>query len=339
MDILIKSFNRPYYLDRCLFSIEKHVKNFSGKIVVLDDGTPEIFLNKILSNYPNVEIKKSEFYTEKQQCTLQGIRPKNYVIPIDLWVKAAEEASDNFLLIEDDTWFIDDIDFKETDEEMKANQVALTKLYWIGNEKINASKESVVKKNIVLIKPKLYTIVPALYYFIFYKFNRFKIRQILQRLKINTIEKKLAYYSIYAVAGVLFNRAYYTQLWKNHESKIDEGLQIYNAVKVLNKQKDSIAFAHYKHEILKTGFMSAATNQNKEAFKGNVDMFVFNKLLNEAWLSNRFDVLHSLPKDIAQHDIIAVIESDPQKRISAEHWLSWVNDFKNQYLSIGCIID
>ena len=35
--IIIKSFNRPYYLDRCLQSIYKFVKgNF--KIIVLDDG-------------------------------------------------------------------------------------------------------------------------------------------------------------------------------------------------------------------------------------------------------------------------------------------------------------
>jgi len=43
--IIIKSFNRPYYLDRCLQSIYKFVKgNF--KIIVLDDGTPGKYLNK-----------------------------------------------------------------------------------------------------------------------------------------------------------------------------------------------------------------------------------------------------------------------------------------------------
>jgi len=48
IDILIKSFNRPYYLDRCLYSIYKFVKKTDFNIVVLDDGTPEKYLQKIL---------------------------------------------------------------------------------------------------------------------------------------------------------------------------------------------------------------------------------------------------------------------------------------------------
>ena len=62
MDILIKSYNRPYYLERCLFSIQKHVAK-KENFFVLDDGTPQIYLDKILNRYPFVTIKKSEFYT------------------------------------------------------------------------------------------------------------------------------------------------------------------------------------------------------------------------------------------------------------------------------------
>ena len=39
MDIIIKSFNRPYYLDRCILSILKNVKG-DFKIKIVDDGTP-----------------------------------------------------------------------------------------------------------------------------------------------------------------------------------------------------------------------------------------------------------------------------------------------------------
>lgn len=339
MDILIKSFNRPYYLERCLFSIEKFVKNFNGNIILLDDGTPEVFLNKILAKYPNVILKKSEFYDQKQEFTSTGVRPNTYAIPISLWVDAAKEASENFLLIEDDTWFIDEIDFSKTETEMRNNNVVLTKLFWIGNEKINANKTFKVLDNIVLIQPKLYTIFPALYYFVFYKFNRFKIRKTLRFFKINTVEKQLAYYSIYAVAGVLFNREYYMKLWHNHNNQIDEGLQLYNAVKVYYKQRNSIKYAHYKREILRTGFLSAATNQHKEKFEGNIDMFAFNKVLNEAWLNDKLDVLQSLPNDIDEKIIVEVLENDIQKRISPSKWLTWVADFKNQYRTIGCVID
>lgn len=339
MDILIKSFNRPYYLDRCLFSIKKHVKNFGGNIIILDDGTPQVFLDKIVSKYPNVIVEKSNLYSEKIKFTDKGVQPSFYSIPIDFWLENAKRASDFFLLIEDDTWFIEGVDFNILKHEISKNNVVMTKLYWVGNPHINANKKSIINENIVILKPKLYTIFPFLYYIIFYKFKRFKVRKILRFLRINTNERHLAYYTIYAVAGMVFSKEYYSKLWNNHQNNVDEGLQLYNAVKYFYKNKSKINFARYKNEILRTGFMSSATNQHKENFEGNVDMFLFNKIMNEAWFSNELDVLSSLPNDIDEQSIISVLKNDLQNRIDSKKWVSWKNDFKKQYQSIGCVID
>jgi hypothetical protein len=339
MDILIKSFNRPYYLDRCLFSIFKYVKNFDGTIIIMDDGTPQKYLDKIFEKYPEVKIVKSDMYNQKQVYTLLGKRPIGYEIPVSLWVNTAKKASENFILIEDDTWFVDIINIKEIEREVTNNGVVITKLFWLGNPLLNQNKKEETKENIVLLVPKLYTIIPALYYFIFYKFDRFKIRKTLRFLKINTEERRLAYYTIYAVAGMVFNKEFYVKLWDNHKNKVDEGLQHYNALKLFYKEKSKLNFARYKKEILKTGFMSSATNEHKEKYEGNIDMFLFNKLLNDAWLNNELDVLTSLPNDISEQSIATVIENDSFKRINAQEWIAWKNDFRNQYLSIGCVID
>lgn len=339
MDILIKSYNRPYYLDRCLFSINKHVTIGNGRILILDDGTPQIYLDKIEEKYPNVIIKKSEFYEEKVRFTTEGERPKKYNIPINLWVDSAKNASENFILIEDDTWFIDTINLDEVDAEITQNNVALTKLYWIGNKRINQNKKEIFLKNIVLLTPKLFTTIPAIYYFVFYKFDCFKIRKALRFFKINSDERQLAYRTIYAVAGMIFNKNYFTKLWDNHNNSIDEGLQIYNAVKVFIKQKENMQFARYEHEILRTGFMSSATNQEKEEYVGNVDMFVFNKLMNEAWFHNQLDVLSSLPNDIEAQEIITILDANPKKMILSKNWMNWVGNFKSFYIRMGCKID
>jgi hypothetical protein len=307
----------------------------SGKITILDDGTPQVYLDKIAAKYPDVAIKKSGFYTQKVKFTSEGKRPEEYVIPIDLWVDSAKKASGNFILIEDDTWFVDDISLDAVDAEMKQHNVVLTKLYWIGNPSINQNKKETPLKNIVLLKPKLFTVVPALYNFIFY-FDRFKIRKVLRFLGLHTDEKALAYRTIYAVAGMVFNKDYFAKLWDNHKNSVDEGLQIYNAVKVLSGQKDKIQFARYKREILKTGFMSAATNQHKEEY-GNIDMFAFNRLLNEAWLNKQLDVISSLPNDIDQQEIIKIL--DNEKSIPSSGWMRWVDGFKGYYRQIGCKID
>ncbi len=63
-DIFIKSFNRPYYLDRCLQSTMKYVSG-DFRIVVLDDGTPEKYLEKIKSKYPEIEIRVSNQFQFK----------------------------------------------------------------------------------------------------------------------------------------------------------------------------------------------------------------------------------------------------------------------------------
>ena len=227
----------------------------------------------------------------------------------------------------------------EVDFEMLQNNVVLTKLYWIGNNIINQNKNETPLKNIVLLKPKLLTVIPALYYFIFYKFDKLKIRKMLRFFKVNTNEKQLAYRTIYAVAGMIFNKYYFAKLWDNHQNSVDEGLQIYNAVKVLDKEKTTIQFARYNHEILKTGFMSAATNQHKEDYAVDIDMFVFNKILNEAWLNNQLDSISSLPKDISTEQIITILDNDMQKLISPQDWMRWVESFKSYYIQIGCKID
>ena len=338
MDILIKSFNRPYYLDRCLYSIEKYVKN-SGTITILDDGTPQIYLDKIASKYQNVIIKKSEFYESKQQFTVNGISPNEYFIPINFWIEEAKKASENFILIEDDFWFIDFVDLSQINDEIIKENVVFLKLIWIGSPLVIQSKETVQKENFIILKPKLFTVIPSLYYFIFYKFDKFKIRKTLRFLKINTNKRHLAYYTIYSVAGMVFNRDYFLNLWNNHKNNIDEGLQIFNALKILRKQKTKKEFARYNKQILRTGFMSSATSQYKEAFAENVDMFVFNKIMNDAWLQDKLDVISSLPNDIEEKAITAILDNDINKSILSKNWIEWMNNFKSRYTSIGCEID
>ena len=50
-------------------------------------------------------LSKSDLYFEKSNAILNGDSNVNSKIPIDLWLSAAENASNYFLLIEDDFWF------------------------------------------------------------------------------------------------------------------------------------------------------------------------------------------------------------------------------------------
>ncbi len=59
--IIIKSFNHPYYLERCLQSIYFCVKG-DFEIKILDDGTPAKYLESIKSKFPIARIITSDQY-------------------------------------------------------------------------------------------------------------------------------------------------------------------------------------------------------------------------------------------------------------------------------------
>ena len=73
MTILIKSFNRPFYLDRCIYSAYKFVLG-DFNIKILDDGSPEKYLDKIQWKYPHISIVKSDNYDEKSQAISENLK-------------------------------------------------------------------------------------------------------------------------------------------------------------------------------------------------------------------------------------------------------------------------
>ncbi|MFV8356941.1 hypothetical protein ACNQGB_12245 [Flavobacterium sp. XS1P32] len=335
MDILIKSFNRPYYLDRCIQSIYRNCSGLEFNIKILDDGTPQKYLDKLQRSFPETMIYKSGYYDEKVKCTSVGKTPAITAIPIDLWVEIAQKSSDYFILLEDDMWFTEKVDLQELLFSTQKNGIQFVKLFWLGNPKLIQKKTIKIANKITVYKPDLFIRNPFLYYCIFYKLDRFGIRKMLRFFKINTLDRLLAYYSIYAVAGILFHKNYFLQLWSNHNNDVNEGLQLYNAVKFYNRNKEMF-FAHTNNEVMKTGFSSSATSQNKNGVL--IDMFAFNLMLNEAWFTNKFDAINNYPNDFDETVIYAII-GHQNKLVSNEKWSIWKREFRNQYESFGCKLE
>jgi len=335
VDIIIKSYNRPYYLDRCLLSIKKYVVNTDYNIVILDDGTPQQYLDKITNKYSEVSIRKSSFYIEKSQSAQLGKESKVNQIPIELWIDTAKTASDFFLLLEDDIWFTKTVDLSEIVKSMTQKKGVFTKLFWLGNLDLiqNNGKESDHLLN--YIQPKIPFKNPFLFWF-FYKIDRFKIHKIFKFLKIYTIKKKNSYYSIYSVAGVIFRKDYFLQLWKNHSNVVDEKLQIYNALRYLKTNTEKPTFAYSNKEFLKTGFISSATN--KLFLENKCDMNIINLFLNTIWYDNKFNINQNFPNDFYSGYIKELIEKEGCS-ISPLAWEKWTTEFKSHFENFGCNLD
>lgn len=333
MDILIKSFNRPYYLDRCLYSIKKYIKGCDN-IFILDDGTPEKYLKKILQKYSYVKILKSNLYDIKSN-SVNDLH--EFEIPIDLWVKSVEAASDYFLLLEDDFWVIEDLDLRIVNCEVKEKQIVFLKLMWLGNPKLiaNRIKEKLEWFNIV--NPKLITSIPYFFKLIFSTYG-YKFNSLMRFLRLNSFDNVLPYYSIYSVAGSVFKKSYFTNLWANHGNRVDEGLQILNALKYLKMHPES-QVAQAKKEYFKTGFKSSATFGVKKNSKTNLELLKVNYLLNESWMNNEFDVIKDLPNDLCETDIINVLSKEKKEAKVVLKWQHWVEAFKQQYREFGCKVE
>ena len=334
MDILIKSFNRPYYLERCIQSIYANVLDDVISITILDDGTPKKYLEKILNKFPEVVIVKSALYAEKSNYIEHNLKIEKTQIPIHLWLNAAKNATEYFVLLEDDIWFTQKINLLETKAILQKEKIYFLKLFWLNNPKLVHGITNKVLEYITIYSPKVFTKNPILHRLIF-GITRFGNRKLMQFLNLYSKDKALQYYSIYGVAGVVFHKDYFLSLWNNNNNEVDENLQLIKAVKFWYKNPH-IQFARTNSEFVATGFLSSATNKSFNAT--NFDLFQFNKIINEAWYADEFRATEDFLSDLNTLEIAAILSNENHSKAQVEDWNQWVFDFKKQFQDIGCTI-
>lgn len=339
MDIFVKSFNRPYYLDRCLKSIYKYVTG-DFTIKILDDGTPPSYLARIQAQHPNVLIAHSPRYQAKvkaiQRHLASEVTFNERAIPFDFWVEQVRNGSELFLLIEDDIWLTSPIDLLAFAQQMNAHHIDMVKISWLGNDKIiSGPRIPLPSSNAPLeeVKPA----VPLLSQMVF--LNRFRMRSILYRTGLlrffNTgIKHQLPVYTLYAVASAFFRKSYWLNLFPAGQHTADEPAQLIRAWQWW--QRTGCCFAKSQQELTRTSFITSATN----SFEGiALDPFVLNYILNEAWLKGELDTMQNFPQDFTAEYIQRPLTVADDSRATYGEWLKWTDRFKNQYRNMGCVVD
>lgn len=327
-DILIKSFNRPYYLERCLSSIDQYVRG-SFTIKVIDDGTPEKYLNRLTESHPEIKIYKSENYKKKIDAIkqhLNGVTPYHLEdIPVKLWKECVESSSEYFLLLEEDNWFTTPFEIDQFASQMANHQLCIVKLGWNGNMNTVTGKKVAIDDSIERIIPQL----PIKSDFIIspYFKNTFKVRSIFNRLGYRL---SLPYYTMYATSCAIFHKKYWLELWKDSSNKIDEHRQLLNALKYYNSDQ-RMAFGKAKDEIISTSFITASTNRFQVA---NSDMIQINHHLNEAWFAGQLNVNEGIPMDFSIDYLEQIIEhSNPKLIVGWEKWRNFFNRIHHQSIN------
>lgn len=335
-DLLIKSFNRPFYLDRCLQSIRQHVLG-EYKIIVLDDGTPKKYLDKLQAKYSEIEIRLSEQYPEKIKAINENIASgkeiNGFNIPTRLWKTAVQQASDYVLVTEDDVWFTQETNLTEIARQMQASEVYLTKLGWLGNTSRETSSQSVSNLLDAISATQLFTSnEKVMDWFIYNKFKVFSLLYKLGKVDNYTIGK---YWQLNSILMGLWKKDYWLHVWKDANGKVDEKQQLRNAAAFFHRHKNNPNFiAKTKTEVLKTTFQSSATGSYHQ-YGIDFNINYFNHLMNEAWYLDQFDAMQNFPKDFT----LDYFDSFLDDKIDKNNFHLWVAHFKSQYRQNGATVD
>ncbi len=330
IDVFIKSFNRPYYLDRCLDSIFRLVTgNF--QITILDDGTPKAYLDKIKEKYPSVRILTSEHYEAKTQAIKDNLATgkeiNGFQIPTQLWRNAVKNGSEYCIVTEDDVWFTKPINVDKLSQTAKEHKISLLKLGWIGKaQNKDWVVQTAINSEITSIQPKdLFLSSPMVMDWFFY--NKFKFFSIGYRLKIFDNYTKLKYWALNSILMGFWQRDYWLYIWKDSAGKVDEQQQLKNAAIYYRNHKNNPNFvAKLNNDIMQTTYQSSATNSyHKYGFQFDVNLF--NHLVNEAWLKGDFDAMQNFPNDFSLDYFIPFIKN----KINVKEFEKWTERFKQQY--------
>lgn len=338
-DIFIKSFNRPFYLDRCIQSITNMVEG-DYRITVLDDGTPEKYLSKVLQKYPQIQILKSENYERKQQAIIENLSSgkeiNGFEIPTKLWINAVKNASDYFIITEDDVWFTKPIPLNQIAAGMKNHNIYLLKLGWLGNYKRDEelSMYPISKENLLSAQPKnLFLSNPLVMDWFIY--NKFKFFTILYKLGLVDNFTKQKYWHLNSILMGFWRKDYWLFIWKDAKGVVDEKQQLRNAAVYYRKHKNNSNFiARTKAEVMKTTFKSSSTNSYHK-YGNNFDVNYFNHLINEAWLKGNFNAMQNFPNDFSTD----YFEEFLDEKVDKTAFEQWVEKFRNQYKNLGCNVE
>lgn len=336
MDILIKSFNRPWYLERCIRSIYRYVSG-DFQIVVLDDGTPPVYLDRIQILFPDIKLRLSPAYAQKVEALTQHLnqtkRYNQFNIPIAMWRAAVSQATPFLLMFEDDIWFDRPLNIAALQQSMDDSGMVVAKIGWSGNPNTNHGSKTQVSDVLECIKPSLpLNSVPL---FRLLAQNTFKCRSLAFRLGLIDDRFNLPYYAMYAVAAAVFRKDYWLYLWKDAALEVNEDLQLANAL----AWKHAHPYFNYgktRQEYCKTSYISSATNSMPGV---DFDMIVCNHYLNEAWLEQRLDAFQNFPADFSVTTLKAILSQAADPRCSPEHLDLWIEKFKAQYIKMGCDVE
>lgn len=295
MNVYIKSFNRPFYLDRCIFSIKFNIKGYS-RIIVLDDGTQSQYLQKLKRLHPEVEFRSSGATDRKVELLraedFSAIKAE-FVEPSDFWIEEIHKEPDNyFLLMEDDAWVSRRLDVNMVRDSLEKNEGVIYKCWWPDNsERPHNVQRSLRAGNGQTID--------------YYDFKAEKFSHL---------------YAIWIVAFAIFRRDYWLNNFSGISRMADESTQLCNVQDFIGRHPE-VHFAKSATRCVYQGW-AVPGRSTPEYYDKGLRQHLYMDALNDAWLAGRLNIAESFPFDFSDAYLVSMF----RERLGTESiaiWQSW----------------
>lgn len=294
MNIYIKTFNRPFYLDRCIRSIRFNIRDYEH-IIVLEDGTLEKYQEKIHKKYPDVIFRRSNADDDKFRLLKEekfAEIEKKYIQPWQFWFdEISKEKSRYFFLLEDDTWIVRQLDLARIEKNMAENNCLILQTWWA---------------------PNAGEIIP------------FKQYQTSDGNQIQYFHPDIrdvnSLYQIWLLCMAIYDRNYYLNNSRNLKRTWDEHTQLLQALDYMKNNPQ----ATFARTLEKTTYQGWATpgRATPEYYDMGLRFHLYMECLNEAWYRDELDVTEGYPCDFSYEYILSFLEKAlPSQSLDA--WKLW----------------
>lgn len=341
MNILIKSYNRPYLLHYTLKSIFKNIIG-DFNITIVDDGTPDCYLMKIKEEFPSIQINKTIYHAEKSNIILHYEKNIVKTEPIKLphadWNKIANDfTADYFLVLEDDQFIVKKIDLNKIVKVIKDNELQLLHFNVLNKKFFNFN---IVKElnNIYIYNSKFQLSKIKKFNLNFYPSNLFKpVLNILKKfnfkyLQIDFKNDILDLYNIYIISGVIYRKSYWSRCVDSSEDELNEKYQIHCAGNYNLKTNGNLCFGVTKKRHIKTTLNNTSLGLNRGT---NFDPTLFNILVNKLWYKNDLNYFDESNYELNVNYISNFLKLMNYPNCTFTEWIKFTGMFENAYKELG----
>jgi hypothetical protein len=291
MDIVIKSFKRPFYIERLLESIRRYCLGYN-RILIADGGTDKLYENIIMEKFPEVEWFESP--SAGKRIISKNYLNKNDVSSISLdddrlnfWRSVIEKSDSKFiLLIEDDCWLTEELNLRSFEEILIQRDASFCKLWFSEVPQQRFSSQSKLldhheinnKLSILEYKPNLSRIDSLYNYFI--------------------------------MAQAIFSKEYYLAATKNCyvEDETEQILKAYEFLK--NKEGSSNPRAFQSSlRIIYQGWAVSVRSDDVFLLRAGFSGFNLIDVLSKQWSEGLFNCSENTPFDFSKKFILECLKN------------------------------